>query len=199
MAIKKSRKKTAKSEESNVPVKRARTAVPVKKEATATVPERRSWDPFRELRPVREIWEDLESMRPHPWPAWPSNLLREWPRFQGMRSLSGEKVTPSTDVYRENNDLVVKADLPGMKKTDVEVKVEDGYLVVSGERKHEETKEERDYYRSERSYGSFYRRVPLPEGTDPDAVTAKCDDGVLEVHVPLLEGAEEGAKRIHVD
>jgi HSP20 family protein len=105
---------------------------------------------------------------------------------------------PSTDVYRANGALVVKADLPGLKKDDVEVLVEDGFLVVKGERREEKEAKDKEYFRSECSYGSFYRRVPLPEDVDTDAITAKVHDGILEVTVPLPKTAAPEAKKVTV-
>jgi len=105
---------------------------------------------------------------------------------------------PTTDVYRTNGNLVVKADLPGLSKDDVEVKVEDGFLIVQGERREEKEKKEKEYYRSECSYGSFYRRVPLPDDVDADKISAKVHDGVLEVTVPLPATETKEAKKITV-
>ena len=81
--------------------------------------------------------------------------------------------------------LITRVDLPGMKKEDVLVEVQDGKLTLSGERK-KETKEEKDnFYREEREYGSFCRTVPLPKGVKADDVKAMFANGVLEVKVPL--------------
>jgi HSP20 family protein len=168
--------------------------VPVKK---AEEPKKgelvRAFEPFRMFEDLRAEMEDL--WRPRNWPAWP-----RFARF-GTPAAKGEAAwLPSTDVYRSNGDLVVKADLPGLKKDDVEVSVDDGYLVVKGERREEKKKEEKEYFRSERTYGSFYRRVPLPEGVDANKISAKVHDGVLEVTVPLPAGEAKkaAAKKIAV-
>src|SRR5579859_882327 len=85
--------------------------------------------------------------------------------------------TPAIDVVRENGDLVVRADIPGIKPEEVKIEVEDDILTVSGE--HQESKEEKDknYVRRERRYGSFSRSMTLPAGIDPKSIKAKTHDG----------------------
>lgn len=139
--------------------------------------------------------------------------------FQGVRvgSLFGREFFPFTkefehvdwvpkvEVLKHNGDLTVRADLPGLKKDDVKVELTDEALTISGERKEEKEEKHEGYYRSERSYGSFYRCIPLPEGVKTDTAKAEFRDGVLEVtmqapkseiHGRLLEikTAEEPAK-----
>jgi|CXWL01.1.fsa_nt_gi HSP20 family protein len=99
---------------------------------------------------------------------------------------------PQIDVFERDKRLVTKVDLPGMKKGDVKVEVTDGHLAISGERKSESEETKDNVYRCERSYGSFYRAVPLPEGVKLDDVKAIFSEGVLEVSVPLP--AQPGAK-----
>jgi HSP20 family protein len=96
-------------------------------------------------------------------------------------------------VIRDKGNLVVRADMPGIKPEEVKVVVENDILTVSGE--HEESKEEKDekFVRRERRYGSFMRSIALPAGVDPDKVTATVKDGVLEVSVPLPEEAKKKA------
>ncbi len=106
---------------------------------------------------------------------------------------------PDIDVYQKDGDLCVKADLPGMKKEDVEVLLEDGKLVIKGERSEESKVEEDDYYRAERSYGSFYRSIPLPPEIEEDAIQAQFADGVLEVRVVLPQKDIPEPKRIAVE
>jgi HSP20 family protein len=141
--------------------------------------------------------------------------LQQWSPFQdigrafGLGSLfshplfsrtlsSFEEFMPSTDVYVDGDSLVVKADLPGMSRDDVNVSIDNGDLVVSGERRHESNVDERNMYRSECAYGSFYRRVPLPQGADPEHVEARFRDGVLEVKVPLKEQSGENSRRVEI-
>ncbi|HET9212972.1 MAG TPA: Hsp20/alpha crystallin family protein [Thermoanaerobaculia bacterium] len=98
-----------------------------------------------------------------------------------------EKVgwAPKIDVFEKDNMLFVKADLPGMKKEEVHVTLEENDLILKGERKEEKEVKEEDFYRAERMYGSFYRRLPLNFTADPAKIEAKFVDGVLEVKLPV--------------
>lgn len=106
-----------------------------------------------------------------------------------MKKFQKTMWSPAIEVSRANGELLVKADLPGLKKSDVNVEFKEGCLVLSGERNQETKKEEEGYFSTERSYGSFYRSIPLPEGFDADKATANFEHGVLtiKVAVPKLE------------
>jgi HSP20 family protein len=106
--------------------------------------------------------------------------------------------SPQIEVSRRGNELVVCADLPGMRREDLNVEVCEDHLVLQGERRQEHENEEGGYYRSERSYGRFYRTIPLPEGTDPEKAQATFKDGVLEIKMPLPEQPQERSRRIEV-
>jgi HSP20 family protein len=88
---------------------------------------------------------------------------------------------PQIEVFQRGNDLVVRADLPGLRKEDIQVDINDDVLTIQGERKQEHEEEREGWYRNERSYGGFYRAVPLPEGTIGDSAKASFKNGVLEV------------------
>ena len=110
----------------------------------------------------------------------PSLLAGDLPGGTGSQALW----VPDIEMFQRNGNLVVRADLPGLSKDDVNVEVDDGVLTISGERKHEEEEERDGFYRSERSYGHFYRSIPLPDGVNADQVEASFRDGVLEITVP---------------
>jgi HSP20 family protein len=97
------------------------------------------------------------------------------------------RYVPAMDLLDTGEAFVLKADLPGLSESDVSIELHDNVLTVSGERKSETEDRKGGYYRVERSYGSFRRSLTLPEGVDPDAVTATFDKGVLEVTVPKPE------------
>ncbi len=105
--------------------------------------------------------------------------------------------TPEVDVFEREGKLVVRADIPGVSKDDVRVEVSEGAIVLEGERRHEHEEERGGVYRSERSYGSFRRVVPLPDGADPEKAEARFDNGVLEVSVDLPKERAHG-KRIEI-
>ncbi len=93
----------------------------------------------------------------------------------------------SVDIYEEKGEVVVKAELPGLKREEVNVKLIDNNLIISGEKKTEERIERKDFLRLEWSYGSFNRTLSLPEGTDSEHVKANFKDGILEIRVPIRE------------
>jgi HSP20 family protein len=92
---------------------------------------------------------------------------------------------PKTDIFEHAGMLVIKAELPGVKKGDVEITVDEGDLVISGERKAESAIKDEDYYQGETMYGKFYRRLPLPAGAKLEQIKADHKDGVLEIRVPM--------------
>lgn len=106
---------------------------------------------------------------------------------------------PSLDVYEDKDHVVVKAEIPGMKKEDIEVNILGDLLTIKGEKKKEEEVKEQDYYRRERSYGSFARNVSLPCEVKGDEVKASFKDGVLEVRMPKTEEAKKKSITVKVD
>jgi HSP20 family protein len=111
----------------------------------------------------------------------------------GMRSWA-----PQLETFRRGDKLVVRADLPGLRKEDVNVEVEDGILTISGHREEEQVEDQDDFYRSERSYGEFHRALALPENMTGESCEATFKDGVLEVTLPLPKQQERKARKISV-
>ena len=143
-----------------------------------------SWDPFQML-------ETLQDEMNHPfdfpfsrWPERPSGFL-------------GNSWHPAIDVYDEKDNLVVKADVPGLTKDDIEVTIEGNILTIKGEKKLEEKTKEKDFVREERFYGAFHRAIPLPTGVDADKIKASYKNGVLELTLPKKEEAKP--KQISVE
>ena len=101
---------------------------------------------------------------------------------------------PEMEVFEKNNLLTVRLDVPGLKKEEFSVHVAEGVLTVEGERKHETEEEKNHWYRRERTYGHFYRTVPLPKGVNPKEVKATFKGGVLEVTVPMRAEAATAHK-----
>jgi HSP20 family protein len=106
--------------------------------------------------------------------------------------------SPQIDVQRRDDALVVKADLPGVRKEDLKIDIDDNALVISGQRQeqHEEGGKDQGYQLYERSYGSFYRAIPLPQDVNADDIQAEMRDGVLKVTVPLPQSARR--RRIQI-
>jgi HSP20 family protein len=117
----------------------------------------------------------------------------------GFRELGRAAWIPQIEVFRRNDELVVRADLPGMRKEDVRIDVQRDHLVLQGERTWSQEDDREGVMRSERRYGSFYREVPLPEAADPEQARAQYRDGVLEVTLPLREEEAHRRRRIEID
>lgn len=143
------------------------------------------------LNLLRQMTSELDRMFDEPW-----GLLRWAPTEAALPD--APVWAPKVDVMMKDGKIVTRVDLPGMKKDDVVVEVEDGFLTLSGERK-KETKEDKDnVYREEREYGSFCRTVPLPKGVKADDVNATFNNGVLEVTVPLPPAAAPNSRKIMI-
>jgi HSP20 family protein len=147
-------------------------------------------DPFAVLR---QMTSELDKVFEAPIGAF------RWPSFRGIGRPETVNWAPEIDVFERDNRLVTKVDLPGLKKEDVKVEVTDGHLAISGERRSETEEKTDNVYRCERSYGSFYRAVPLPEGAKLEDVKATFADGVLEVSVPLPAKTEAKPRTVKVE
>jgi len=148
--------------------------------------------PVKHGRNLRLFNDDFE--RFFDWAARRFDPLL-WPTRWGRARLE-EEWLPDVDVLERDGKLVVRADLPGLKREDIEVKVEDDMLVIRGKREEKEEVKEGDYYRLERKSGEFSRAIRLPDGVDPATVEASYADGVLEVTVP--KPAAPAAKTVAV-
>src|SRR4030095_14364130 len=127
-------------------------------------------------------------------------LWRRWP--SGRRETGAQAWAPDVEVFQKNNELTIKADLPGLKRDEVTVEVTDQAVTIHGERKRELDEEHEGIYRSERSYGSFWRVISLPEGAISEQAKATFRDGVLEITMPAPPTSKgrrleitEGAKK----
>jgi len=142
------------------------------------------WDPARELD------------------AFQSDMNRLFDSFFGRRdgaasgSYGSRRWVPSMDLVETEDHLVLRADLPGLRRDDIEIEVKDGILTVAGERKAQHEEKREDYHRVERSFGRFSRSLELPKGVEADHIDASFEDGVLEVRMP--KPAERKPTRIEV-
>jgi HSP20 family protein len=139
-----------------------------------------------------ELREDLETLWDRPWLPFAFDR----PRRRLARRLA--TWMPTMDVFEKEGELIIRADLPGMKKDEVQVLIEEGDLVLKGERKYSTEVKEEDYYRCEREYGEFYRRLALPFDADPNLIAAKFTDGVLEVKIPMPVAPKAAPKKINI-
>jgi HSP20 family protein len=133
----------------------------------------------------------MTMMKYEPW-----NLLdqmrREMDRALDTRTAEGSSVAtsdwvPAVDIKEEKGSFVIVADIPGVDPKDIEVHMENGMLTIKGEKESEKKEEREGYKRVERSFGSFYRRFSLPDTADAEKISAKSNNGVLEVRIAKQE------------
>ena len=148
---------------------------------------RAALSPFEHLeRQFEKFFGRPFSLLDQPW--WPARKMFEF-----------EEPAPSVDIFEEGGDIVLKAELPGMSKQDISVNLEGNTITISGEKKKEEEVEKKDFYRLERSYGSFTRSFELPADIKAEQVKAKFRDGVLEIRLPMTEESRKKAKNVPVE
>ena len=138
------------------------------------------WSPFRELERIAQRLEP-------PFPRF----------FEALEDNYDEAFTPAVESYVRDGNLVVRADVPGLELKDLDVSVLRGVLTIKGERKSEQEVKKEDYLRREVSYGSFERRMSLPEGAVTDQVKTNFKNGVLEITIPLAK--EAVAKKVQIE
>jgi HSP20 family protein len=126
------------------------------------------WEPFSAM-------DDMLTR----FPAW----FGRWPRLPGALETSSEWA-PSVDISETGDEYLIRASLPGVKKEDAKVLVEDGMLTLSGERQQQEEQKDEKFHKVESFYGNFSRSFALPDAIDEKAIRADSKDGVLTVHVP---------------
>jgi HSP20 family protein len=125
--------------------------------------------------------------------------LRSRQPGRGFGFLSGEEMwTPEVEIFHRNTELVVRADLPGLNRDEVKVDVTDNEVTIEGERQRQHEEEREGVYRSERSYGKFYRVIPLPEGVIADQAKATFKNGVLEITMPAAPEQARRGRRLEI-
>ncbi|MDP3849469.1 MAG: Hsp20/alpha crystallin family protein [Luteolibacter sp.] len=145
--------------------------------------------PSLRMDPLREMEELVRNMQ-RSFPSWmaksdESMTLADW--------------TPSVDIGENDQEYIVKAELPEVKKEDIKVNIDDGTLSITGERKVEKEEKGTKFHRVERAYGRFERSFSLPEETDSDKITSDYKDGILTVHLPKNPNAKPRAHAIPVN
>lgn len=146
------------------------------------------WNPFRSEEanwPLSSRWSPLRDL---------DRMQHDIDRLFGRVTIGGDgnrqeamavtEWAPLVDITEDDKEYLIKAELPELKKEDVQVRVEKGTLILSGERRFEREEKERKYHRIERAYGSFVRSFSLPEDTDASRISAEFKDGLLRVHLP---------------
>lgn len=170
-----------------VPVKSDRSA-PAAKSAVPRV-----WEPLESLR--REIEHVFDTFGGDLWrrPAHPL-LAKEWNWLPQMAF----PLSPAVDVTEKDAAFEITAELPGLDEKDVDVSVANGVLTIKGEKREEKQEKQKDYYLSERRYGSFQRSFPLPDGVDGDKIEAVFKKGLLSITLPKTAEAQNNKRKIDV-
>jgi len=117
--------------------------------------------------------------------------------FEGLADLESSMWSPQVEAFEREGRLIVRADLPGLTKDDINVDITNDAIKIRGERRQEKEENEEGYYRSERSYGSFYREIPLPSGVNPEEANATFRNGVLEITMPA-SARQPSSRRIEI-
>jgi HSP20 family protein len=171
----------------------AATKFPVKNEAKTDRPA--EWRPFEGLRrEIDRLFDDFQ------WGSWRSPLSRSVfdiePSWRG--EISWGKA-PAVDLVEKDKAYEITAELPGMDEKDIEVKFADGVLSIKGENREETEEKKKDWYLSERRYGSFQRAFRVPDGVEADKIEANFKNGVLTVNLPKLPEAIKREKKISIN
>jgi len=144
-----------------------------------------TWQPFRELDKMRSemdrLWDFFSEVRPR------------------RRMVEEGEWLPFIDVSETKNDLVVKAELPGMDPKDINISISDGHLTIKGEKKQEREEKEEDYHFIERSYGSFTRSIHLPKEVKHEKISASYKNGILKVVLPKSEETKKKEIKIKAE
>src|SRR5258705_371329 len=117
--------------------------------------------------------------------------------FGRLADLEGSMWLPQVETFERDGQLIVRADLPGLTKDDINVDIADDAIEIRGERRQEKEENDEGYYRTERSYGSFYREIPLPAGVNGDDAKASFQNGVLEITI-TAPARQTGSRRIEI-
>lgn len=141
-------------------------------------------DPFRELQDLQDRMLSLFN-RTLGGGSW-------------LQPLAGADWSPAVDIVEEENCFKITADLPDVKKEDVNLVVENGVLTLSGERKQEKEEKSKRFHRSERSWGRYQRSFSLPQGANPDRVSAQFKNGVLTITIGKTEEAKEQKRSVEI-
>ncbi|MGO8842954.1 MAG: Hsp20/alpha crystallin family protein [Methyloceanibacter sp.] len=170
------------------------TKMPVKVEGKETERAPAEWRPLANLR--REIDRLFDDFHLGGWRLPIARTLFDAEPF--WRGATGWGAVPAVDIAEKDKEYEIAAELPGMDDSNIDVKFADGVLTIKGEKKEEKEEKKKDYYLSERRYGSFQRSFQVPESVDADKIEAKFVNGVLTVRLPKSPEAQKNEKKIAI-
>lgn len=135
----------------------------------------------------RDLWPSFDSFFSDPWANWPRLRMKDLDSF-----------VPAVNIKEDDKAYYVEAELPGVKKDDMEISVKDGTLTLKGEKKTFKEDKKENFHRVERSYGSFYRSIPLANDCDTEQVNANYQDGLLTVTIAKKKSKESTGRKINI-
>jgi HSP20 family protein len=141
------------------------------------------------LTVMKQFGEEMQRLFGDFGKGWSNSIGRE---------LGLDVWTPQVEMFERKGELVVRADLPGLTKDDINVQVADGGITIEGERRGQREEKGEGFYHSERHYGKFYRRLPLPEGINPEEANATFRDGVLEITMEAPKRKDTKPRRLSI-
>ena len=150
--------------------------------------------PYRKQSNWLDPFSEMENLQKQMNQLFDFSLSRN---LFGDNTLLSGQWSPAIDVYDSKDNVLVKVDLPGLTKDEIEVSIQDNNLILKGEKRKDTEVKEENYYKTERFYGSFYRTVPLPSAVDQTKVESSYKDGVLTLELPKKEEAKP--KQIPID
>ena len=155
-----------------------------KRDTGSLAPTSRGWSPFGHLS---RLHDQIDRLFEEPFGGWlaPASLFEGW--------------SPMVDVREDKENVFVKAELPGMKKEDIDVSLSGQMLSIAGERKEESEYKGTDTYRTERYFGSFQRSIPLPVAVEENKIHAEYKDGILTITCPKTEEAKRKQIEVKVE
>lgn len=146
--------------------------------------------------PMLQLHRDIDHLFDRFFRGFHAPMLTEWPNLQAFEA-SG-LIKPKVDLHASEKEYVLTAEIPGVSEKDVSLDIANNTMTIKGEKKQEKEAKEKNYYRLERSYGSFQRVLSLPEDVDQDAIKASFKDGVLSVTMPRKAMPKSDTKQIKI-
>jgi HSP20 family protein len=147
-------------------------------------------EPEAELSPYEALERRMEDFLRRPF-----SMMPWWAQGPSL----AEELSPTVDIYEKGGEIVLRAEVPGIRKEDIHVDIKDRTLTIAGEKRKEEKTERKDYYRLESAYGSFVRTFTLPSEVQADKARASCKEGVLEIRIPKTEEAKSRTRQVRVE
>ena len=146
--------------------------------------------PVRRRNELADPFRGMNELMQRLWEGFPFGELAE--------KEFGTEWVPSVDISETDKQLTVKAELPGMTREDIDISLDENYLIIKGEKKQEKEETDKHFHRVERTFGSFYRSLRLPAGVEKDKIDATYKDGVLTVVLPKSEEAKKKITHVNV-